>query len=164
VSEDNEPDWSTQLAKGGEALRRQMESVVRAAEQFAAGGPARTLAQRITRAVDAAMRELQPPPVHAVVHPATLHVSVSIPTPTVITGSGSIALPRAGFGGQGTVQNPPSGQAERSIGQILALMLVAVATSGLLGVQGPDQATVGYYLTVIGVLLPIAWFFWNMHK
>jgi hypothetical protein len=162
VSEDNEPDWAAELAKGGEALRRQVESIVRAAEQFAAGGSARPWAQRITRAMDAAMRELQPPPVHAVVHPATLEVSVALPA--VIVFSGGAALAPLRFSGQVTVENPPSGQAERSLGQILALMLVAVAASGLLGVQGPDRATVDHYLTVIGVLLPIAWFLWNMHK
>ena len=107
MNEDGEPDWLAELAKGGEALRRQVESIVQAAEQFAAGGPARPLAQRITRAVDAGLHELLAAPLHAVAHPVTLEVSVAIPTPTVITGSGGVALPRMSFGGQGTVQNPP---------------------------------------------------------
>ena len=48
MSEDNEPDWLAELAKGGEALRRQIEPIVQAAEQFVrdsrqaktTGGPA----------------------------------------------------------------------------------------------------------------------------
>jgi len=59
VSEDKVPDWLAELAKGGEALRRQMESMVQAAEQFSAQGPTRPLAQRITRAVAAGIRELR---------------------------------------------------------------------------------------------------------
>lgn len=49
MNEDNEPDWTAELAKGGEAMRRQVEPIVKAAEQFvrdarrdafrAAGGP-----------------------------------------------------------------------------------------------------------------------------
>jgi hypothetical protein len=94
----------------------------------------------------------------------TLEVSVAIPTPTVITGSGGVALPRMSFGGQGTVQNPRTGQTERRVGQILALVLVAIAAAGLLGVQGADRATVDHYLTVIGVALPIALLIWSKHK
>jgi hypothetical protein len=36
MSEDKEPDWLGELAKGGEAMRRQMESIVQSAEQLAA--------------------------------------------------------------------------------------------------------------------------------
>ena len=93
----------------------------------------------------------------AIVHPATLETSVAFPAPTVITGSGGITLPKMSFSGQGTVQNPPRGLAERSVGQILALVLVALGTAGLLCVPGPDQGTVGYDLTVLGIALAIAW-------
>lgn len=91
MNEHNDPDWLAELAKGGEALRRQVESIVQAAEQFVAGGSARPLARRITRAVGAAMREIQPPPVHAVAHPGVPEVSVALPA--AITFSGSVALP-----------------------------------------------------------------------
>jgi hypothetical protein len=54
-----------------------------------------------------------------------------------------------------------SGQAERSVGQILAMVLVAIVASGLLGVQGPDRAAVDHYLTVIGVALTISVLIWT---
>jgi hypothetical protein len=68
MSEDNEPDWLAELAEGGEALRRQVEPIVQAADQFvrdarrakASGGPALPFAQRLALAVDAGMRELLP--------------------------------------------------------------------------------------------------------
>lgn len=62
MTENEQPDWLAELAKGGEGLQREAMRIVMAAEQFAAGGHARPLAQRITRAVDAAMRELLPAP------------------------------------------------------------------------------------------------------
>jgi len=169
VSEDSEPDWLAELAKGGEALRRQVEPLVQAAEQFVrdsrraktSGGPALPFAQRVALAVDAGLRELLPARMDAIVHPATLETSVAFPAPTVITGSGGVALPKMSLSGQGTVENPPSGQAERSVGQIFALVLVAVVAAGLLGVQGPDRAAVDHYLTVIGVALTIAVLIWN---
>jgi hypothetical protein len=67
MSEDNEePDWLAELAKGSEALRRQVEPIVQSAEQFvrdarrakADSGPALPFAQRVALAVDAGMREL----------------------------------------------------------------------------------------------------------
>ncbi len=134
MSEEREPDWLAELAKGGEALRRQVEPIVQAVEQFVRDsrrakigrGPALPFAQRVALAVDAGMRELLPAPLHADVHPLTIEASVSIPTPTVITGSGSVALPKMSLSGQGTVENRRSGVAALSAGQILALALIWV--------------------------------------
>jgi hypothetical protein len=81
--------------------------------------------------------------------------------PGTVTGTGELAMPAMGTSGQGTVEEPSSGHAERSIGQILALVLVLIAASGLLGVQGPDRAAVDHYLTVISLALPIALYIWN---
>jgi hypothetical protein len=66
MSESKEPDWPGELAKGGEGLRRQVEPIVQAAEQFVRdarrvkgrGGPALPFPQRVALAVDAGMREL----------------------------------------------------------------------------------------------------------
>jgi hypothetical protein len=99
MSENQERDWLAELAKGGEVVRRQIEPIVQAAEHFVSDarrakttGRALPFAQRVALAVDAGMRELLPTPVHAVAHPGTVSVSVSVPLPT-ITVSGSLALP-----------------------------------------------------------------------
>lgn len=176
MSEDKEPDWLAELAKGGEALRRQMAPLVEAAERLAGASrwPVPPIPQRIVRAVDAAMRELLPPPQPPDVRYSSFRGYISF-TGTMagtanltgvgtITASGSVALPPLRASGQLTIENPPSGPAERSIGQILALVLVAIVTSGLLGVQGPDRATVDHYLTVLSFALPIAVLIWSKQK
>jgi hypothetical protein len=81
-----------------------------------------------------------------------------------MTATGNVTLIRPRVSGQGTVQDATGGQAERSIGQILALVLVAIAASGLMGVQGPDRAVVDHYLTVLSFALPIAVLIWNWNK
>jgi hypothetical protein len=80
MSEDEEPDWLAELARntealrrqidqGGETLRREVELLGRAAEQFIRGpgrptsgiGPVPLFQQRLVRAAGAMMRELLPP-------------------------------------------------------------------------------------------------------
>jgi hypothetical protein len=153
MSEENDPDWLAELAKGGEALQREAMRIVKAAEQLAAGGHTRPLVRRITRAVDAAMRELLPAPERQVAAGlATAAATAS--SPAVVTFSGSVALAPARVSGQVTVQQP--GLIERNIGRILALVLLAIAAAGLLGVHGPDRATVDHWLTVLSFSLTIA--------
>jgi hypothetical protein len=141
------------LIRADQTLRRQMGSIVRASKQFPPGG----LARQIAHAVGADMRDL--PMVHQ--RTAALTVELTTNATAVVTGSGSVALPAIRIDGHGTVENPQGGQAERSLGQILAVVLVIIAASGLLGVQGPDRAAVDHYLTVIGVALPIALLIWS---
>jgi hypothetical protein len=62
---------------------------------------------------------------------------------------------------EGTVEEPAGGEAERSFGRILALVLVAIITSGLLGVQGPERAAMDHYLTVLSFALSIAMLIWT---
>jgi hypothetical protein len=167
MSENEEPDWLAELAKGGEVLRRQIEPIVQAAEQFVRdsrraktdGGPALPFAQRVALAVDAGLRELLPARMDADVRPVTLEASVVFPTPIVFTGS--VALPPFRVSGQMAAEDPRGGHAERSIGQILALVLVAIVVSGLLAVPARDQAAVGYDLAVIGLGLTMALAIWN---
>jgi hypothetical protein len=168
MSEHEEPDWLAELAKGGEELRRQIEPIVQAAEQFVrdsrraktTGGPALPFARRVALAVDAGVRELLPPSERHVVHHSNIIGTAAIvrvvAVPGTVTGSVGLALPPMRVAKQGTVQEPPSGQAERSIGQVLALVLVAIGTWRLLVVPEPDRAAVDHYLTVIGVALTIA--------
>ena len=66
------------------------------------------------------------------------------------------------FVGQGTVQQP--GLIERNIGRILALVVLAIVTSGLLGAQGSDRAAVDHWVTIISAGLTIAVLIWAGHK
>jgi hypothetical protein len=165
MSENEQPDWLAELAKGSDALRRQMESIVKAAEQLAASGPTRPLARRITRAVGAGLREFasasEPvdPDVTVTAGLATADAAAMAPT---ITAVGSLALPLIRFAGEVAVQQPDL--IERNIGRILALVLLAIGTAGLLGVYGPAQATVGYYAGVIFGALGLAVAIWAGRK
>ncbi len=164
MSENKEPDWLAELTKGGEALQREALRIVKAAEEMAARGPARPLTRRIVRAVGAGIRELAAP--EPVVHELTLATTVtgtaSLTGVGTITAVGSIALPPMRFVGQGTVQQPDL--IERNIGRILALVVLAIVTSGLLGAQGPDRATIDHWATIISAGLTIAVLIWTGHK
>src|SRR5947208_15788026 len=118
MSEEKQPDWLGELAKGGEALQREAMRIVKAAEEFTASGPARPLTRRIVRAVEASIRELATPEpvVHYVTDSDTFRVTEGPAVVREITGSGSIALPRISFAGQGTVQKPDL--IERNVGRI----------------------------------------------
>ena len=124
VSEDSKLGWSTELAKGGEALQREAMRIVKAAEQLAASSPARPFTRRIVRAVSAGIRELAAP--EPVVHGLTLATTVtgtsSVTGVSTITAVGSVVLPPMRFAGEGTVQQPDL--IERNIGRIFALVLL----------------------------------------
>ncbi len=116
MNENNEPDWLAELAKGGEALRRQIKPIVQAAEQFVrdsrqaktSGGPALPFAQRVALAVDAGIRELLParePVVHEVTLSTTVIGTASLTGVGTVTARGSIALPQMGIAAQGTVED-----------------------------------------------------------
>ena len=164
MSEYEEPDWLTELARGGEALQREAMRIVKAAEEFAANGPARPLTRRIVRAVGAGIRELATP--EPVVHELTLATAVTGTSSLVgvgmITAVGSIALPPMRISGQATVHEP--NLIERNIGRIFALVLLAIGTAGLLGVHGQAQASVGFYAGVIFGALSLAFAIWAGHK
>jgi len=171
VSEDDEPDWLAELAKGGEALRRQVEPIVQAAEQFVrdarraktSGGPALPFAQRVALAADAGIRELRPAPLHAVAHPVTPEVSVALPT--AIAFSGSVALRPFRIAGQVTVEDRPSGLAAFSDGQIVFLVLVwlyAFVLPWFGSVLPPEfHAVLSDYYATIAIALSITW---QMHS
>ncbi len=161
MSECEEPDWLAELAK---ELFEGTEQFVRDADQGKTSGvgPVPPFQQRLVRAVGATMRELSPPRL-PVAHQRTAGLTVTpiFGATATVTASFGLALQPLKFSGQATVESPSGAKVERSLGQILALVLVAIVASGLLGVQGPDRATVDHYLTVIGVALPIAVLIWN---
>jgi hypothetical protein len=170
MNENEELDWLAQLAKGGDEMRRQVEQLIQGAQQFIrdgqrTGGPVPPFQQRVVRAVGAAMRELVPAPEVPVRGQGAARgytTAVGTATGTAITISGGLAMAPMGMSGQASVQQLDL--IERNIGRILLLVLVAIAASGLLGVQGPDRAAVDHYLNVIGVALSIAVLIWTGHK
>jgi magnesium-transporting ATPase (P-type) len=164
MSENKEPDRLGELAKGGEALQREAMRLVKAAQEMAASGPARPLTRRIVRAVGAGIRELatSEPVVDELTLATTVTGTASLTGVGTITAVGSIALPSMRFAGEETVQQPDL--IERNIGRILALVVLAIVTSGLLGVQGPDRATVDHWATIISAGLTIAMLIWAGHK
>jgi hypothetical protein len=167
MSENEGPDWLAELAKGGEALRRQIEPLVQAAEQFVrdsrqaktSGGPALPLAQRMALAVDAGLRELLPARMDADVRPVTIEVSVAFPA--VIVASGGLVLSPMSIAGQGTVEDRPSGLAALSDGQIVVLVLVWLFASvlPLLGSALPPelQAMLSDSYATFAFALSITW-------
>jgi hypothetical protein len=108
MSEDREPDWLTELAKGGEALQREAMRIVKAAEEFAASSQSRPFARRIVRAVGAGIRELAAPEpvVRNVTDSDAVAATEGLAVVRTITGSGSIALPPMRFAGRGRYRSP----------------------------------------------------------
>ena len=173
MSEDNEPDWLAELAKGSEALRRQVEPIVQAAEQLVrdarraktSGVPALPFAQRVALAVDAGIRELLPAPeslaINCVVYARVATATATVPSPTVnatatlagegtVTASGSVALPRM-----------RTGLAAMSDGQIAALVLVWLYAFMLpwFGAALPPEfhAVLSDHYATIAIALAITW-------
>jgi hypothetical protein len=145
MSENEGPDWFAELAKGGEALRRQIEPLVQAAEQFVRdsrraktnGGPALPLAQRVALAVDAGIRELRPERKRPVAYQRTagLVVNVSFVASAKMTaGAGLVVEPVFGAVSKNVaaateiasmeVLDSRRGLAALSDGQIVVLVLV----------------------------------------
>ena len=158
MSENKEPGWLSELAKGGEAVQREAMRLVKAAEEFAVGGPARPFTRRIVRVVGVGIRELVAP--EPVVH--TVSGTANMTAAGTMIAVGNVVLVPMRIAGEGSVEEPDL--IERNVGRILALVLLAFGTAGLLGMQGPDRATVDHYLTVIGVALTIAVLIWAGHK
>jgi hypothetical protein len=146
MSEDKEPDWLAELAKGGEALRRQVEPIVKAAEQFVrdarrakgSGGPALPFPQRVALAMDAGVRELLPARKQPAAHQrsAALKVNVAMTATAEVAAAAGLALSPTVYVYDGDVITVSesasvevrgswrSGLAALSDGEILFLILV----------------------------------------
>jgi len=172
VTDDQEPDWLAELAKiaealrqqieeSGEALRSQVDQLVLSAEQFVRdaqratpGGPVPPFQQRVVQAVGSIMRGLVPAAGYPT-RPGFFRGGVRVEPTVRFVSDGDVIT----FTETAAVEVVPTREPdliERNLGRILALVLAAIATSGLLGVQGPDQAAVGYYLTVLSFALAVA--------
>src|ERR1700689_4715882 len=118
MNEDEQPDWLARRAKGGDAVRRQIELLVQGARQFvrdgqratASSGPVPPFQDRVVRAVGAALRELAPvhqPVIEPVLLPTTVIGHSSLTGVGTITATGSVAMAPMHVSGQATVENPP---------------------------------------------------------
>lgn len=148
MSEDAEPHWLADLAKGGETLRHQVEPIVHAAEQFVldarraknSGGAALPFPQRLVLAVDAGIRELLPPPepvVHQISLSGTITMSGSLTLrPMRFIADGDVAT--ATESGAVEVLDSGRGLTALSDGQIVVLVLVWLFAF-VLPVLGPDM-------------------------
>jgi hypothetical protein len=180
MSEKNEPDWLAELANSGEALRRQVEPIVQAADQFvrdarrakAGGGPALPFAQRLALAVDAGMREFVPADGRPVVHDVPLNDGGAgvdrLAVVMTIAGSGGVVLPKMGLSGQGAVGNRRSGLAALSDGQIVFLVLVWLYAFVLpwFGAALPPEfhAVLSDHYATIAIALAITWRIRDKHR
>jgi hypothetical protein len=142
MSEDEEPDWLAELAKGGDAMRRQIEPLVQTVAEFARIArpdwpktATMPMPLRLAWAADSRIRELK------LVMPVAIQVrrpiQLSIAQPAQIVGSGSVTLPRMGVTGQLEVGDRPSRSAVRIDGQIVVLVLVWLFVF-VLPLMGPD--------------------------
>jgi hypothetical protein len=139
VSESEEPDW---LAKGGEALRRELLPLVRGVDQIvrearlakASGGPALPLVQRIALIVDSSLNEWLSTGERPVVHQATaaLTVNVTMSATATVTASGGLAMRRMGLAGQGTVQNRRSVIGGHLLIMVILWLLVLVSPAAIM--------------------------------
>jgi hypothetical protein len=169
MSEENEPDWLAELAKGGDAVLGQIEQLVQSARRFmrdgrqamASSGPVPPLQDRVIRAVGAAARELAParqPVIQPVLLPTTVIGHSSLTGGGTITATGSLTMAPMRVSGQATVQNPPDISAEQRIGQILAMVLLwlivlAVPAAVMATDLSPEaQATLDAYDAMLAAL------------
>lgn len=161
MSESEEPDW---LAKGGEAVRRELLPLVTAVDQIvrdarlakASGGPALPTVQRVALAVDAAMREILPARMDATAQPATLEVSVAFPA--VIIGSGGVTLPPMRLGGQGTVQDRRAVTAGHLLIVVILWLLVLVGPEAIMKANLSSGATAmldAYYGAIAAIAVAV---------
>lgn len=146
------------------ALWPQIEPIVQAAKQFAITRPLTPFQLLLVRTADAALGDLMGRGPVANQRTASLVVTPTMTATATVTGRLDLTAQRAPSTGHATVEKCPSGRAERSIGQILAVVLVTILACGLMGVQGPSQAVVDHYMTVIGTALTIAVLIWNKQK
>jgi hypothetical protein len=184
MSENEEPDWLAELTKNAnalrqqieessEALRHQVDQLVRSAEQFARhahrpllGGPVPPFQQRVVRAAGSLMRELVPPASYLVGGAGIKGYAVS--STGMVTVSGSLALPPMRTVASADVVRASENQAVAvasdwwAIGRICALVLVAIETWRLLGLPERDWAAVEYRLAVLGFALAIATVIWSI--
>lgn len=167
MDEEYGPDWRNQIAIGGEALQREIQALIQSA-QLSTASFGRPIANRITRALSAALTELLVPGQPVNVDLPVARVTITAYPLVPVIGTGSVQLPPMSVRGYGTVTGKAEGRRVESpevgLGRIVACVLLVFGIAGLLSVPADDQAAVGYYLGVISLALTIAFQLWNTRK
>jgi len=164
VSEGKEPDWSVELVKGGEALLREVQPIVRAFDQFlcdarlakASGGPALPLVQRVALIADARLRELRSPNATVTAAPAT--AVAMVPAPTVVTFSGSVALAPFRVAGEVTVEERRSPIDGHLLVMVILWLLVLVGPEAIMKANLSSGATTildAYYGAIAAIAVAV---------
>lgn len=179
MNEKNEPDWLAELAKGGEAVRRQIELLAQGAQRFirdgqqamASSGPVPPLQDRVVRAVGAAMREFAPgrlPVIHPVLLPTTVIGHSRVTGGGAITATGSLAMAPMSFSGHATVEKRRRRLAKFSDGEIVFLVLVWIYAVWLpwVGSKLPPElhAMLTDSYATMAIALGITWRMLDKHK
>jgi hypothetical protein len=191
MTDDNEqPPWTRVLAAAqkavaalqrefaeNDALRRQAAQMVKTAQALARDGlwprpmPVPTNLAQISQSMNAPLREVGrtiPPDLAVFAPAATAHGTAPSPSiRTSFTASGSIAARKPSISGEGTVEEPKDDLVAKQsvgIGRLVAIALVFIAASGLLGVNPAYQMSVGYYVSVVSAALAIALAIWALPK
>jgi hypothetical protein len=172
MSENQEPDWRTELAEGDE-VQRQIELLVLGVARLAGTGWPKTVSLalpsplRLAAAAEADVRALKlalPPACAWVPQPR----EISIVSPALAVRRGSLASPRIGAVAQGTVEDRSHGLAALSDGQIAVLVLVWLYAVWLpwVGSRLPPELhgmLTDSYATV-AIALGITWRILDKHK
>jgi len=169
MSENEEPDWLAELAKGGDAVRRKIERLVQGAEQFVrespeastGAGPVPPIPYRVLRAVGAAVRELGAARQPVVRHVALYDAGSAVDTLAfagLATATASAPMPRVLTADHAGVDRRPGPLAALDAGQILALVLIWLVMLGLPFVivdsrlSTDTKLILGFYYGVLGNL------------
>jgi hypothetical protein len=180
--EDEQPPWTEVLAAmqkaaaalqrefaENDALRQQAAQMVKTAKILARAGlwprplPVPTNLAQISQSMYAALREVArttPPDLVVFAQAATAYGTALSPSiPKSVTGSVDVTLHKMIVSGEGTVGEPKDDLVAKQsigIGRLVAIALVFIAASGLLGVNPAYQTSVGYYASVVSAALGIA--------
>ena len=100
VDEEHGPDWRNEIARGGEAVHRKIRALIQSA-QLSAASSGRPIANRITRALSAALNELLVPGRPVNVDLPVARVTITAHPLVPVIGIGSVQLPPMSVSGMG---------------------------------------------------------------
>jgi hypothetical protein len=171
MSENKEPDWPTELAKGGKALWHELEPVVRTFDQFlcdarlakARGGPALPIVQRVALIADARLQELLPGGERPVVRQGSFAgYAFGVGTVTgvaTVTVSASAAFAPMTVAGEITVEERRSPIDGQLLVMVILWLIVLVGPEAIMKANlslGVTLTLDAYYTVVVAIAVAVA--------